>query len=446
MFDPNNAAPVRRREIAGWAMFDFANSSYTTVIITAVYAPFFVRAIVPATWAIRDSWWSLAILLSTSIALLISPIVGAICDRGGHRKRWLAGSALVCAGATAALGFVGPGDVALAVTLVAVSNTAFMLSESFCGSFLPDLAEERSMARVSAFGWGVGYFGGLLSIIIALKIIITADADTETALWMTQNRIAAGATGAFFLLASLPTFLLVRERSRPDPALVGARFVAIAKAGFRDVRDVARTVRENGVLFSFFASFTVYMAGLDAVIKFVGIYAAQEVRLDAAAMAGLFLVLQLSAAVGAVLFGLLERSLGPRNTLLTALAGWIVAIGLIMALPQLAQVTGLPPATVFLGIGVIAGTGLGSVQSSSRAVVGLLAPERQTAQIFGFWSMFARLGSILGTSFGFAADAMGSRRMALAIVAAFFAIGAIMLARIDIDGALRKRTANLSAR
>ncbi|MEO1269750.1 MAG: MFS transporter, partial [Myxococcota bacterium] len=144
MTDSNtDAIPVQKREIFGWAMYDFANSSYTTVVITVIYSPFFVDHIVPAGSEARDSYWSIAIIASTLLAMVLSPFVGAVCDRGGGKKRYLAASTAVCALATAALALAGPGQLWLAIGLITLSNAGFMIGEAFCGSFLTDLATKK---------------------------------------------------------------------------------------------------------------------------------------------------------------------------------------------------------------------------------------------------------------------------------------------------------------
>src|SRR4026209_578809 len=181
--------PVTRTEILGWAMFDFANSSYTTVVITVVYSKFFVGYIVPAGSAVRTSYWSLAIIISTLIALVLSPLAGAICDYSGKKKRYLFGTAAACSLTTAALALVQPGAIWSAIALIAVSNAAFMLSETFCGSFLPDISTPETMGKISGLGWGIGYFGGLASILVALTFVVTANPASDPAKYVRQNQL-----------------------------------------------------------------------------------------------------------------------------------------------------------------------------------------------------------------------------------------------------------------
>ena len=430
--------PVEKKEIFGWAMFDFANSSYTTVVITVVYSAFFVRYIVPPGSAIRDSFWSIAIILSTLLALVLSPLVGAICDLSGRKKTYLLGATLLCAVSTAALALVGPGGVGPAITLIVVSNAAFMMSESLVGSFLPELSTPETMGKISGLGWGIGYFGGLASVILATRVVIRSSPELNPARYISENQMAMVAVGLFFLITATPTFLLVRNRSRPAPGFERAGAITLLRAGLEEFGRTVQTARQNRILFQFLAAFMVYMAGLDAIVKFVGIYAREEVHLSTAQLGMLFLVLQLSAAAGALGFGWLEGRIGPKRTVLLTLAWWIVGVLGIYFLDSLAGIIGTDPKKVFYALGLFAGAGIGATQASSRTVVGLLSPPGKTAQMFGFWGMFSRLGTILGTSFGFVSDGFHSRRAAVLVVVAFFVLGAILLSRVDIERGMRE--------
>lgn len=440
-----DAPPVRKREIFGWAFFDFANSSYTTVVITAVYSGFFTRWIVPEDSRLRDSWWSIAIVLSTLLAIAAAPLVGAISDLSGRKKAWLVTSAVGCSLLTMALAFAGPGDVVLAVAFLALSNACFMLSESFCGAFLPDVANESNMGKISGLGWGLGYFGGLASLAMVLKIAsseapagpVSAVAPQLAAAVVHENQLAMVFTGVFFLAASVPSFLFLRNRSKPAPGFERASLGTLALAGAKRLAHTVREAREHKVLFQFLIAFMVYMAGVDAVIKFVGIYATSELGFVTGDLVKMFLVLQLSAAAGAVGFGFLEARLGAKSTVMLTLFWWMAGILAIFFLDALAGATGLERKTMFLVLALIAGSGLGSVQSSSRTVVGLLSPKARAAEMFGFWGLFGRAATLLGTSFGFASDLLDSRRLALLLVCGFFAVGALLLSRVPIQDGIR---------
>ncbi len=191
------------------------------------------------------------------------------------------------------------------------------------------------------------------------------------------------------------------------------------------------------MLFQFFLAFTVYMAGLEVVMKFIGIYASGELHMSTGDLIWMFLILQISAAAGAIGFGYLEGLLGAKRTVLLTLVWWIAGVSAIYFISELAALFGTDVISFFMVIAVIAGSGIGSIQSSSRTVVGLLAPADRTAQMFGFWGMFMRVSVILAMTFGPVADAFGSRRDALLLVIGFFVVGALMLLRVPLDEGTR---------
>ncbi len=307
-------SPAPKKEIFGWMMFDFANSSYTTVITTAIYAPFFVDRIVPPEMAAnKNSYWALAISLSTIIAIVLSPLIGAICDYSGQKKRYLVTSAIVCSVGTAMLFFVSPGSITLGIALIAITNAAFMLSEMLCASFLPDLAKPEQMAKISGLGWGFGYFGGIASLAVVMLVLGKVTAETDAQAFVFRNQLAMVATAAFFLVAALPTMLLVKNRRKPAPGYEKASLWKLLRVGILELLHSAKTAMQYKKLFYFFLTFMVFMAGMDIVIKFVGIYASSGLNFVASDMALLFLLIQLSAAAGSLGFGFLEAKIGSKT-------------------------------------------------------------------------------------------------------------------------------------
>lgn len=424
---------IQKREIFGWAMYDFANSSYTTLVISLLYATFFVKYIVPPDAAFRDTYWSIAIIASTVIAIIMSPLVGAICDYTGGKKRYLFYTTLICGISTGLLFLVKPGEVWFGIFLITISNAAFMMGEAFCASFLPEIATKKNMGLISGLGWGFGYLGGLIATILITQTLI-GDADTAT--YVFENRVAMIGVGAFYFLAALPTFLLLKNRGVPVAGYENASFSKLFHVGISETGKIFSLAKEFPVLFKFFFAFTIYMAGLEVIIKFIGIYTSAELGFTLKELITMFVIIQITAALGAVLFGFLENKLGAKRTVLLTIVWWIIGILALFFLDSLSALIGMTRNNTFLIISAMAGAGIGSIQSSSRAVVGLLSPADRSAQMFGFWGMFMRLSIILGMSFGILSDAIGSRRYALLLVIAFFAIGGIMLYFVPIDEAI----------
>lgn len=413
---------ARKREIFGWAMYDIANQAYTTIVISFVYSAFFVAYIVPAESTWRDAYWSIAIIGSTLMAMVISPIIGQQIDQGVSKKRLLAWSTVICASFTCGLYWVGPGDIWWGIAIILITNTAWMVGEAIMSSFLPELASRRNMGLISGLGWGLGYLGGFISMVLVSVIIIQADPDTESSLYIWQHQIAMVAISIYFVLVAIPTFVLVRHRPREVRQ-------NIAREPWYQSLNLRRHQLEQPLLFRFFLAFLFYMAGVQTVIKFIGIYTTGELGLTQQDLVAVFLATQFSALGGAVTFGLFERWLGARRVIFIVIGIWLLAIGGMYGIYWLEEVLPFDLRAIFLVIALLAGTGIGSIQASSRSLVGLLALPERDGSAFGLWGVFNRLAMILAATFGITADLV-SRQNALLLVIGFFVVGALLLLRV----------------
>lgn len=402
---PAQFPPAKGREIFGWCCFDFANSAYTTIIITVVYSVYFANVVADKNPA-AAAWWGLTLALAQLAVLLVSPLVGAMCDIRANKKTLLAGTAGLCAVSTAALFFVGPGEVGLALGLVAVGTMAFYLSENICAGFLPEISTPETAGRISGYGWSFGYFGGLLSLVLALWMIEGAKLPMPTVFVM---------TGAFFALTALPTLLLLRERAVPRPLPPGVGLVA---ASWGENLRSLRALRTHRTLGVFFISLFFSSAGLTAVVAFASQFADQVLHLSQKENILLFMVLQLAGVAGASGFGFLQDKVGPKPALALALLLWIaVCVG-----GYFCQTKGF-----FYAIGVGAGIAMGSLQSGGRAVVALFTPPGRSGEFFGYWGFFSKLAGVVGQPiFGGVAWLFGFRA-AILVNAGFFLVGLIIL-------------------
>ncbi|WP_320827229.1 MFS transporter [Reinekea sp.] len=436
------ALPVKKREILGWAMYDFANSSYTTVVVTFVYSAFFVNYIVPPELAhLKNTFWSIAVALSTTLAIILAPFVGVLCDFSGKKKKYLAWCTLASIVGTSGLFFVNPGQVGLGLLFLVISNTGWMLSESFIASFLPELASPKNMGKVSGIGWGIGYIGGLLSLLLMFRII-TSSAQLHLAAYINENQLAMIFIALFYALGALPTFLLVKERAVAQPGFADADLTTLLKAGTGRILAMKSLVLEYPILFRFFIAFMVYSAGISVVVKFFGIYAQDEIGITGSDLVLIGATLQISSMVGAIGFGYLEDKLGSKGTILLSLAWWLLGIIGIYSLTPLAELFGLSQEHMFTVLAFIAGSALGATQSASRALVGLLAKPKDSALLFGLWGTFGRFAIIIGMTFGPISDLLG-RHTALLFIMVYFIIGALMLMAVPIHQALRSTVSDL---
>ena len=428
----NQPAPVKKREIFGWSMYDFANSSYTTVVVTFVYSAFFVSHIVPPELAhLQNTYWSIAVSLSTALAILLAPFAGVLCDYSGKKKKYLSWCTAMSIIGTGGLFFVNPGQVWLGITFLILSNTAWMLSETFIASFLPELATSKNMGKISGIGWGIGYIGGLASLLLTLQIITDSFADNPQA-FIDQNQLAMVAIALFYAIGALPTFLLVRERATAQQGFEQASMAVLLKAAAKRVADMRSLIGEYPTLFKFFLAFMVYSAGISVIVKFFGIYATDEIGIVGGLLIAIGAVLQISSMVGAISFGFLEDKLGSKKTILLSLLWWIAGIVGIYYLDTLAALMHLTPQKAFVVLAFIAGSALGATQSASRALVGLLARPKDSALLFGLWGTFGRFAIILGMTFGPISDAVG-RHASLLVILLYFILGGILLIFIPIQ-------------
>lgn len=404
------SAPSKRRQIFSWCLFDFANSSFTTVIVTVVFAVYFKDVI--AKDAGGATLWAVCGLVSNLAILVSAPVVGAMADRSSGKKRFLFLSYIVCVACTAGLFFTGPGVVIPAMILFVIANFAFATGENIVAGFLPDLAEPEEMGRVSSWGWAIGYAGGLLALFLCLPLALSKD---DTAIRGT-NLVVAG----FFLLGGLPTFLWVREpRSRAAPA----RFAELARAGLAQVRHTLHARREHVQLFRFLLAYTVFNIGIYGVIAFAGIYAESLFDMELDEIITVFIVTQVAAGLGALASGPATRRFDCTRTVAMTLVVWTAAgvLGLLAG-----------GRAAFWILAILAGLAMGSSLPTARAAIGRFAPEAQSAEIFGFWGLCARGAAILSHG-GFLAvhAATGSLRATIAYFTASFVVGLVLLWRVD---------------
>lgn len=407
---------VRPRELWAWAMFDFANSGYTTVVITALFNAYFVAVVAGnAHWATFA--WTAALSISYLLVVLSAPILGAAVDLRGKKKRMLAVMALGCIASTAMLYFAQPSTLVLTVACVIASNFFFGHGENLIAAFLPEIARTRALGRVSGWGWGVGYLGGMLTLGLCLAFVSWAQAQGMPATEFVPVTMLI--TAGMFALASLPTFLLLRERAAP---VVAAG--PLVSAAWRRVWLTLHRARHFPDISRFLLCSLFYQAGIQAVVTLAAVYATQAMGFSTAETLLLILVVNLTAIVGAVLFGHWQDRIGHVPAIALTLAGWIAMVLLAWAAQG--------PALFWLAAN-IAGLCMGASQSAGRAMVGMLTPPSHRGEFFGLWGLSVKLASILGPlTYGIATWASaGDHRRALLVTGSYFIIGLLLLIGID---------------
>jgi len=411
-----NEKKVSKLEIFGWCMFDFANSSYTTVIITAVFNVYFVSVVVSETLYGKGYgeflWGSVAIPISYFIVIVCGPIIGALADFSGSKKKFLFWSYLICVIFTALLFFVKKGDVTLAIALVILSNLGFAAGENLVSAFLPEIASNKDMGKVSGYAWAFGYWGGLLSLAVCLAIIMGMKEVADKTL---PVRLTALVTAAFFGLAGIPTFLLLKERKMKEQMPEGYNYWTI---GFKRLSNTFNHIKQFRELVKFLITFLIFNCGVMTVIAFAAIYATVTLKFTMQENIFLIIVVNVTASLGAFIFGFVQDKIGSKTTIIITLVLWIVTV--VWAFFSESK-------TSFWMLANVAGLSLGSTQSASRAMVGLFSPEQKSGEFFGFWGLSGKIGAIIGPmTFGFLTLMTGgNQRIAIISTGIFFVLGIV---------------------
>jgi UMF1 family MFS transporter len=410
---PRALAPqVKLREVWAWSMYDFANSAYTTVVITAVFSAYFVSVVANnAPWATFA--WTAALSVSYAAILVTGPLIGAWADAHAAKKVSLLMTTLGCVLFTVLLYFAQPGAVAMALAFLILSNYFFGAGENLIAAFLPELADSRAMGRVSGWGWSFGYLGGLAALGICLAYILGQAGRPASETVPVTMLITAG----FFAAAAIPTFLWLRERALPQPRM---------DQPWTRVRQTIRDSERYRDLRRFLVCILFYQAGITAVVSLAAIYAEQAMKFTTQQTITLILVVNITAAVGAFGFGYLQDAVGHVRAVAITLVGWIVMV-VLAGLSETA-------ASFWLAAN-LAGLCMGSAQAAGRAVVGYLAPPARLAEFFGLWGLAVKAASIFGPlTYGAVTLAFpGNHRLGIFVTGIYFVIGLLLLRKIDVE-------------
>lgn len=410
---------INTRTIWSWSLYDFADSPFTTLVVTFVYATYFTQAIAPDAIT-GTALWSRAVTITALVVALASPIMGALADRGGYRKRFVFWSVLICVAATVALFYPKPGDVMFALVAFVIANIAFELANVFYNAFLPDIAPPGRIGTVSGIGWGLGYLGGLLALVIALVGFVQPEVP-----WFGFSREAGENVRAtnllvavWFLAFSLPLFLFVREdRSAVSPA------GRVVHETLQQLRQTFAKLRRYPQTWRFLLARLVFNDGLVTVFAFGGIYAAETFGFSLVEVLVFGIVLNVAAGIGAIVMGFVDDRIGGKRTIVISLIGLIAATTLAIVAPSKLWLW-----VAGIGIGVFVGPN----QSASRSLMGRFVPPELENEFFGFFAFSGKLTAFIGPLLlGVLTQVFDSQRAGVSIVVVLFVIGLILLGFVD---------------
>lgn len=404
---------VRVAPVVGYALFDFANSAYSTVITTFIFATYFASGIAadPVTGAAQ---WSLAIAVAGVVIALASPIFGAIADQAGRHLPWIGVLTSLSVVATASLWYAHPtpSDATLALGAVVIATVGFEIGTLFYNALLPTIAPPHLMGRISGWSWGVGYLGGLVCLVVALFGLVQADPppfglDKSSA---EPVRATALLTAGWFLVFALPLFLLVREPRKARVPLATA-----VSGGLRQLTQTLRNARRRPNTFRFLIAAMIYSDAVTTIFALGGVYAAATFGMDISGVIKLGIALNVTAGIGAAVGGWVDDKIGSRRTIMFSLIALIVSASVVLS----AQTE-----TTFWIAALVMSTFFGPVQAASRTLMARLAPPEERTEMFGLFALSGKITAFMGpAAVGWITLATGSQRLGLASTLVFFAIG-----------------------
>lgn len=409
-----------RRSVFAWCLYDFGNSAFTTLVVTFIYATYFTKAIAPDELT-GTVLWSRGVTITALTVALLSPLLGALADRGGYRKLFLALATVVCVLGSIMLYTPLSGEITQALMWFVIANIAFEMGCVFYNAFLPDIAPQSHIGRVSGYGWSLGYIGGLAAMFIAMIGFVNPEVPwfglTKEAGQNIRatNLLVAG----WFAVFSIPIFLWVRE----DKSRISPSGVPLFRAARAQLVETFRHIRQYRQVLRFLIARMIYNDGLVTIFAFGAIYAGGTFDFTIEEIMIFGIALNLAAGIGAFLLGFLDDTLGGKRTIQISLLGLILTT-------VLAALTTSRLVFWIAGIGI--GLLVGPNQSASRSLMGRFIPPDKENEFFGFFAFSGKATAFIGPFlFGVMTQLFNSQRAGVWIVAILFIIGAFILYTVD---------------
>ncbi len=412
---------VQKRELFAWAMYDFANSGYTTVVLTAVFNAYFVSVIAEkAPWATLA--WTATLAVSYALVMLAGPVIGAHADRKTAKKRWLFVMTAGCVASTAALYFAGPGMLVYAMVFVIISNFCYGIGENLTAAFLPELAQPTAMGKVSGWGWSLGYMGGLVALGLSLAWLMTAESRGSTTGAAVPGTMLI--TAVVYALAASVTFIWLKERVQLPQTPANPEASTSWLHSWSQLRRAVAEAWQMQDLARVCIVAVCYQAGVATVIALAAIYAQEVMGFTTQDTLVLVLLVNITACIGAFGFGYAQDKLGKVNALRVTLFGWVAMVGFAWFATD---------RSLFWVAANLAGLCMGSSQSAGRALIAYFSPPEKAGEMFGVFGMATRLSGILGPiSYGLVTWIFsGNHRLAMLTTGVFFIAAIVLLSGVD---------------
>jgi len=393
------------KSIFGWIMYDFANSSFTTIIVTVVYSVYFVENVV-GNHEIGTALWGRSIAISMFLVAISAPIFGAIADHSRAKKKFLFYHTYLTIIFTALLFFVKEGNITKGIIFFIIANFGFHSANVFYNALLPDIVHRDKIGKISGWGWALGYIGGLLSLLLILPLVHNN--------WI---RLTFPVVALFFAIFSIFIFIWLKEIQRPS------KRTNYFKTAYSRIRISFQNIKNFKDLKKFIFSYFIYNDAITTIITFGAIFGKEEFGMTTKDLLIYFIILQLASMIGSFIFGFIVQRIGSKKTITITLVLWMLAVIWAFLCRS---------ANEFYGVGLLAGIAMGSSQSSSRTMLVLLTPDEKMAEFFGFYAFSGKLAAIIGPIiYGEIVRNTGSQKIAILSVLFFFIIGTIILQTVN---------------
>lgn len=397
---------MNKRQVGAWALFDFANSVYPAVIVSVVFQIYFIEAIVGNEAGEGDAWWGRAVSLSALIVALSAPVLGAVADRAGVRKRFMALCVAMCITGVVLFATLEPGMVLYGFVVFLIANVGFEACLIFYNAYLPDIVPPEKQGWISGLGFGVGYAGSALGLVMALPFATT----NIQVVWVM--------VASTFLVFSMPTFLYLPKDEAGSMSVPQA-----AIWGLTSFRELWGEVMAQKELRRYLLAYFFYIDGVLTAIYMSSTLASNTFGYEQAELIYLYLAIQIAALIGAFLLAKPTDRVGPKKVVTGVLGLWItIAIAIFF----------IESKAAFAMVGLLAGFGLGSIQAASRAFMASLIPDGRESEMFGFYALCGKSSSVIGPLiFGqVALMTGGNQKLSVMSISVLFVFGAILLQRV----------------
>ncbi|MDX1616088.1 MAG: MFS transporter [Candidatus Promineifilaceae bacterium] len=369
------AGPITRRERWAWYLYDFGNSAYAAVVLLAVYSAYFQGTVVGGAEGSR--LWGIAVTIAMLVVAVTAPVLGAIADYSGAKKRFLFFYTVMAIVFTAALFFAAPGRVLAGMLFFILAEIGYRSGQVFYNGLLTEIAAPEEMGRVSGNGWAIGTAGGILCLLIILPLIVLIDNTLIV-------RVSLVITAVFFALSAIPLFLWLPERASRRPLPPGENYLSLA---FGRLLRTFRAAREFKEFLKFMVAFLVFNDGVIMALNFAAIIGAVLFGLDQQGLILFVILVQVFNVIGAYAFGWLTDSLGGKRALVLSIVLLLVAVAWLFLNES---------QTGFFMIGALAGFAMAGIQSVSRTMVAVFSPPGRSAEFYGIFALAGRTSSFIG--------------------------------------------------